>query len=176
MAHYIGLPARSAGILRDTKVLDAQAGFETGTVGLVGAMAVDILDGLQYDMDTLVDFADLVFVNEAWGALKRIARGFAIDDNALALDTIKGVGPGGSFLSSKHTLSNFKKELWMPRLMERRPWAKWEQDGKKDMEQRAREMATEILASHHPKRLSPEVEANIDRIVNKATIDYTKSI
>ena len=176
MAHYLDLPARSAGILRDAKVLDAQAGFETGTVGLVGAMAADVIDGLQYDMDTLVDFADLVFVNEAWGALKRIARGFAIDENALALDVIKEVGHGGSFLSSNHTLQNFRKEIWVPHLMERRAWAQWEKDGKKDTEQRAREKAKEILASHQPERLDPEVEAQIDRIAHEAKIDYAKSI
>jgi len=176
MAHYLDLPARLAGILRDAKVLDAQAGFETGTVGLVGAIAADMIDGLQYDMDTLVDYADLVFVNEAWGALKRIARGFTIDDNTLALETIKEVGHGGSFLSKKHTLRNFKGELWVPHLIERRPWAQWEKDGKKDSEQRAREKAIEILESYQPNRLAPEIEVEIDRIAKGATIDYTESI
>jgi trimethylamine--corrinoid protein Co-methyltransferase len=176
MAHYLDLPARTPGFLRDAKVLDAQAGFESGTVGLVAAMAADVMDGLQYDMDTLVDFADIVFCDEAWGALKRIARGFSIDENGMALDTIKEVGHGGSFLGTQHTLKNFRDELWTPHLMERRSWAQWEKDGKKDTEQRAREKAKEILASHQTQQLSPEVEAKIDRIAQEATIDYAESI
>ncbi len=176
MGRYLGLPVSMPAILRDSKILDGQAGFETGMGGLVSIMAADMVIGLQYDMDTLVDFADFVFVDEAWSALKRIARGFTVDEDTLALDTIAAVGHGGSFLSSPHTLKNFKKELWMPRLMERRPWAQWEKDGRKDIEQRAREKAREILASHQPRRLPPEIEAAIDRIVAEAKVDYTKSI
>jgi len=176
MGRYLGLPVRMPAFLRDAKILDAQAGFETGTVGLISALAADVIDGLQYDMDTLVDFADLVFSNEAMAALKRIVRGFSTDENTLALKAIREVGHGGSFLSSNHTLQNFRKEIWVPHLMERRAWAQWEKDGKKDIEQRAREKAKEILASHQPERLAPEVEAQIDRIAREAKIDYAKSI
>jgi len=75
------------------------------------------------------------------------------------------------FFSSKHTLQNFREEIWAPRLMERRMWGQWEKDGKKDIEQQAREKAKEILASHKPQRLTPEVEAEIDGIVRKAKVD-----
>jgi trimethylamine--corrinoid protein Co-methyltransferase len=176
MGRYLGLPVCMPAFLRDGKVLDAQAGFETGTVGLVSALASDIIIGLQYDMDTLVDFADLVFSDEAMGALKRIARGFSVDEDKLGLDVITEVGHGGSFLNSKHTLTHFKGELWMPSLMERRSWAQWEKDGKKTTEQRARERAKEILARHQPERLAPGVEAEIDRIVQHATVDYSGEI
>lgn len=176
MGRYLGLPVGMPAMLRDGKILDAQAGFETGAAGLVSAMAADMILGLQYDMDTLVDFADLVFCDEAMAALKRIARGFSIDQNTLGLDVIKEVGHGGSFLSSKHTLQNFKQELWAPQLTERRAWAQWEKDGKKDIEQRAREKAREILASHQPERLPPEVEAEIDRVVREAKVNYAESI
>ncbi len=176
MGRYLGLPVGMPAMLRDGKILDAQAGFETGAVGLVSAMAADMILGLQYDMDTLVDFADLVFCDEAMAALKRIARGFSIDQNTLALDVIKEVGHGGSFLSSRHTLQNFKKELWAPQLTERRAWAQWEKDGKKDIEQRAREKAREILAGHQPARLPAEVEAEIDQVVREAKVNYAESI
>ncbi len=171
MGRYLGLPVCLMAFLRDAKLLDAQSGFETAQVGLVAALAGDMVRGMQYDMDLLVDFADLVFCSEAMGALKRIVRGFAINDNTLALDVMKEIGYGGSFLNSKHTLRNFRQELWTPGLMERRAWAQWEKDGKKDTEQRSREKAREILASHEPARLSPDIEAEIDRIVLKAKIE-----
>ena len=176
MGRYLGLPISMPAMLRDCKILDAQAGFETGTVGLTAVLAADMIVGLQYDMDTLVDLADIVFCNEAMGALKRIARGFTVDDNSLAIDIIKEIGHGGSFLSSRHTLTNFKGELWMPHLLERRAWSQWEKDGKKDIEQRSREKAKEILASHQPRRLDPELESEIDRIVREAQVNYAQSI
>ena len=174
MGRYLDLPVRMPAFLRDAKILDGQAGFETAMVGLVSALASDILDGLQYDMDTLVDLADLVFSDEAMGALKRIARGFTIDENSMPLELMKEVGYGGSFLSSRHTVQNFRKEIWTPRLMERRDWEQWEKDGKKDIEQRSRERAKEILSSHKPTPISPEIEAKIDQIVLEAKIDYAQ--
>ncbi len=176
MAQYLGLPMNVMGSLRDAKVLDAQAGFETGMVGLIAALRSDGITSLQFDMDTLVDFSDLIFTNEALGALKRVAKGFSVDEYTLALDIMREVGHGGSFLGSKHTLQNFRKELWIPRLFDHHAWPEWEKAGGKDIEQRARERAKVILASHQPERLDPRVEAEIDRIAREATIDYTKSI
>jgi trimethylamine--corrinoid protein Co-methyltransferase len=129
---------------------------------------------MQFDMDILVDFSDFVFNNEAMGALQRIVRGLHITDDTLALPVIEKIGHGGSFLNSKHTLQYFKEELWMPRLFERRDWARWEKDGKKDIAQHARERAKEILSSHHPKRLPPEVEDAIDDIVREATTELKR--
>ncbi len=178
MARYLGLPLRAKGFLRDAKVLDAQAGFESAMVGLVTTLSADVIEGLQYEMDVLVDFADLVFVNEAFSALKRIARGFAADSETLtsALDALKEVGHGGSFIGSKHTLKNFRSELWRPQIFDRWPWSAWEKGGRKGAEQRAREKAREILASYQPNRLSPEVERKIDQVAREAKIDLTKSI
>jgi trimethylamine--corrinoid protein Co-methyltransferase len=178
MAQYLELPVRSKGFLRDAKVLDAQAGFETAMVGLVTTLSSDIIEGLQYEMDVLVDFADLVFVDEAFSALKRIEKGFSADSSTLtlALDALKEAGHGGSFIGSKHTLKNFRSELWRPQLFDRWPWGTWEKNGSKDARQRAREKAKEILSSYQPARLSPNVELAIDKIAKEAKIDLAKSI
>lgn len=176
MGRYLDLPVMMPAFLRDAKIMDAQAGFETGVVGLIATLAADVIIGLQYDMDTLVDFADLVFCNEALSALKRIAKGFTISQDTLALDVIKEVGHGGNFLGMTHTVQNFRKEIWIPYIMERNPWAQWYEDGHKDIEQKAREKAKAILASYQSERLTAEVEAEIDRIASEAQIDYTQSI
>ena len=92
------------------------------------------------------------------------------------LNIIREAGHGGNFLTSNHTLQNFKNEIWVPHLLERRDWSWWDKDGRKDIEQRARDKAKEILASHQPKRLAPEVEAEIDRIAREARFDYARAI
>ena len=176
MAHYLGIPQWTHGLLRNTKVLDAQAGFETGMTGVIVSLARDMISGLQFDMDDLADFADMVFCDEAMAAIKRVVRGFSIDENTLAMDVIKEVGHGGNYLGTKHTLNNYRQEFWVPRLFEHRNWKVWAQDGRKGIEQKAKERAKEILASYQPQRLAPEIEAQIDRIAREATIDYTRSI
>ena len=41
---------------------------------------------------------------------KRFVEGIRIDQNSLAREVIEAVGPGGHFLTQKHTLDNFKTE------------------------------------------------------------------
>jgi trimethylamine:corrinoid methyltransferase-like protein len=164
MGRYLGVPVRMPAFLRDSKALDAQAGFETGSVGIISALTADMVVGPLLDMDCVMDFADMVFTDDAMAAIKRIARGVSFDENSSGSNTIAEVGPGGNFLSTDHTLEHFKKEIWIPNLIERRDWATWEKDGGKDIEQRAIEKTKEILASHKPLCLASDCEAKIDQI------------
>ncbi len=176
MGHFLGLPVRMPGMLRDSKMLDAQAGFETGMVGTACALTADLIDGMQLDSDLLVDFADLVFCNECMGALKRFSEQVTVSEETLALDALREVGHGGSFLGHDHTLRHFRKELWHPILMERRNWEKWKRDGGLTMTEVANKRMLEILEAESKDRWSPEAEAEIDFIVKKVEKDYTSTI
>lgn len=175
MGHFLGLPVRMPGMLRDAKTLDAQAGFETGLTGTVTAFTADIIDAMQLDSDLLVDFADLVFCNECMGALKRLARELIVHKDTLVFEVINEVGAGGSFITHDHTYENFQKELWQPRLMERRNWDNWEDEGCKDIREVALQKTIEMLETEPSCRLSPAVEDEIDSIVREAELDYSGS-
>jgi len=176
LGHSLGLPVRMPGMLRDSKTLDAQAGFETGMVGTASALTADLIDGMQLDSDLLVDFADLVFCNECMGALKRLSEQVTVNEETLALDVLREVGHGGSFLGHDHTLRHFRRELWHPILMERRSWEKWKREGGMSIAEVAQNRMLEILEAEPKDRLSPEVEAEIDLVVKKADKDYTNKI
>ncbi len=173
MGHWLGMPVRMPGMLRDSKNIDAQAGFETGMVGAVTAMNADIIDSMQLDSDLLVDFADVVFCNECMGALKRLSRPLNIDEKSTAMEIIKEVGPGGTFLMHEHTFENYKDELWMPKLMEHRTYNAWEADGCKTISDVARDKMREMLQENFEPYLSGETEAQIDAIVSRA-VEKTK--
>lgn len=168
----LGLPIRMPGLLRDAKELDVQAGFETGMVGTLTALSADLIDAMQLDADLLVDFADPLFCNECMGALKRLARPLVVDKKTLAVEVLREVGHGGTFLSHDHTLEHFRRELWDPGLMERRSRDTWEAEGSPAIRIKALERALEILASEPEQRLPEHVEADIDSIVRKAVVDY----
>ena len=177
MGRFLGLPVRMPAMLRDAKILDAQAGFETALTGLVCAMAADIMDAMQFDSDIVVDFADLVFCNECMGALKRMARDMIVDDDSLALGIIREIGPGGNFLRHKHTFNNFRREVWQPKIFERRVWASWEKDGSKDIHRVAMEKVLKLMEAETPEHMvSTEAAGEIDAIVRQASLDYSKSI
>ena len=168
MGQYLDLPIRMPAMLRDAKVLDAQAGFETGMIATVTGLSADLMDAMQLDMDMLVDFSDLIFCNECMAGIKRMAENLIIDDKSMALDVMRKVGPGGNFLGDTHTFRNFRQQLWTPKLMERRNWAAWEKDGAMDIFKVAEKRVLAMLSADQKKLLPLETELEIDAIVRKA--------
>ncbi len=168
MGRYLDLPIRMPAMLRDAKTLDAQAGFETGMIGTVTGLIADLMDGMQLDMDLVVDFPDLVFCDECMAAVRRLAAKLVVEEETLALDTMKAVGPGGTFLSQDHTFEHFRQALWMPGLLERRNWELWEKDGGRNILEVAEKRILDILATDSEPLLSPEIQNQLDEIVRKA--------
>jgi trimethylamine--corrinoid protein Co-methyltransferase len=80
---------------------------------------------------------------------------------------MKDVGPGGTFLSQDHTFQHFRQELWMPRLLERRNWDLWENDGAMDIFKVAESRIHELLAADPEPLLPTEVQDQIDEVVRK---------
>ena len=168
MGLSLDLPIRMPSMLRDSKVLDAQAGFETGMIGTVTGLIADLMDGMQLDMDLVVDFPDLVFCDECMAAVRRMAAKLVVEEDTLALETMKAVGPGGTFLSQDHTFQHFRRELWMPGLLERRNWDLWEKDGAQDIFKVAEIKTLEMLATDPEPLLAAEVQNQIDEVVREA--------
>jgi trimethylamine--corrinoid protein Co-methyltransferase len=168
MGKYLDLPVRMPSMLRDAKVLDAQAGFETGMIGTVTGLIADLMDAMQLDMDLVVDFPDLVFCDECMAGIRRMARELVVDEDSLALAAMKEVGPGGTFLTHPHTFHNFRQELWMPKLLERRNWEAWEKDGGLDIFKVAEKKVLDMLAVEPDNLVSAKTAAQIDEIVLKA--------
>ena len=170
MGKSLDLPIRMPSMLRDAKILDAQAGFETGMIGTVTGLIADLMDGMQLDMDLVVDFPDLVFCDDCMAAVRRMAAKLVVDEDSLALETMTAVGPGGTFLSQDHTFQHFRRELWMPRLLERRNWDLWENDGAMDIFKIAERKTLEMMAVDPEPLLPVEVQDQIDEIVKNAQV------
>jgi len=107
------------------------------------------------------DFAKAVIDDEMAQLLKRVKRGVSFKDEDLALNLIKEIGPGGSFIVAKHTISRMKTEAVMTKLADRDPRTIWEKRGSTDIHARAMKRAAEIMASNTTSLLSPEVEEKL---------------
>jgi hypothetical protein len=55
------------------------------------------------------------------GMTRRIMRGFEASNDALALNLIDQVGPGGEFMSQDVTAKRCRAEIWNPTLLDRQP-------------------------------------------------------
>lgn len=173
MGLSLDLPIRMPSMLRDSKVLDAQAGFETGMVGTLASFVADIMDSMQLDTDLVVDYADLVFCNEAMASIRHALRDLDVNEGTLALDVIKSIGPGGNFLSHDHTYKNFRKELLHSNIFDHNNWEKWEQKGSKDVRTVALEKVRSLMEQKSEPLLDKDVENKIDAIVEAASKDIT---
>jgi len=174
MGLSLDMPIRMPSMLRDSKVLDAQAGFETGMVGTLSSFVSDIMDSMQLDTDMVVDYADLVFCNESMASIRHALRDLDVNESTLALDVIDEIGPAGNFLGHKHTFKNFRKELLHSDLFDHNNWERWEQNGSKDIHDIALEKVRLLMEKEHEPLLSKEVEAGIDAIVDAATRDMAE--
>jgi len=97
--------------------------------------------------------------------------GFKIDSETVPLKLMDEIGPCGEFLTSKHTLIHFR-ENWIPELISREPFEKWEQKGKKDLGTKANEKAHYILKHHIPHALEEKVKNELRKIVESQNRSY----
>jgi trimethylamine--corrinoid protein Co-methyltransferase len=169
MAHYYDLPRFSGAGASDAKVFDQQAMVE-GTIStmmqaLCGANLVHDVGFLESGLAG--SFEMVVAFDEVIAMVKRILGGVEISRETLALDVIDQVGPGGSFIDTRHTAEHFR-DTWFPSLLDRRRYGEWAADGEPTMGLRLQERVTEILGEHELEPLPADAVEQIRAIVAAA--------
>ncbi|MBC7219418.1 MAG: trimethylamine methyltransferase family protein [Hadesarchaea archaeon] len=175
LGRFYGIPTW-VGVATDSKLPDAQAGYEmalsalyttmTGNHMVMGIGSSLASRGISYE-EALIDW-------EIMRMVSRIAQGIEVNEETLSVDLICKTGPGGSFIATEHTLKHYKKEIQDAVITDRSSVWIWEKEGKKDMAQRAREMAQNILREHQPTPLPKDVQTKLSEIVKRAEKDALK--
>ena len=93
--------------------------------------------------------------------MKRMKHGISFDNDDLALDLVKEIGPGGSFITAKHTISRMKTEAVMTKMADRDARTIWEKRGSTDIQTRAMKKVKDIMASNTSPLISPELDEQI---------------
>jgi trimethylamine--corrinoid protein Co-methyltransferase len=98
-------------------------------------------------------------------------KGIVVNDETLAVDVIREVGPGGNFLGQKHTRNNMYNR-WQPEFMDRRPYDLWEKtrDGARDW---AGEKAQKILSDYHPEPRDENLQSELRKIISSVESNLT---
>ena len=149
---------------------DAQAGHEKTLTGICAAMAgTNLIYGAgMLDSGLIFSYAQLVIDNDIFKMIRKVMQGMHIDDENLAVDIIKSVGPGGDFLMQDHTMKYMRTLPSAPNLIYRGNRDNWLDSGGKDLAQRAAERAAEILANHKPLPLSDDAKSALRAIVQES--------
>ena len=173
LAHRYGFAILCGGIVTSAKLPGPQACYEKMSSGMPQFYAgCDMVAGLGLlDDVTMLSYEQMVIDDEMAKIMARLAYGVTVDDDHLAVDLIKKVGPGGTFLSERHTMQWLNKEHFITDITDRRTSDKWETDGRKSVVDRAREKVNRILKEHQVSPVPSDVAREFDSIVKQAEKD-----
>jgi trimethylamine:corrinoid methyltransferase-like protein len=117
--------------------------------------------GISYSLRTLLLCHDLV------GLVRRQWQGVRVDDEMLALDVSRAVGPRGDYLAHPHTADHCRTERWPSRYFERRNAKDMEEAGESDLLERVDADLRDLLASHWAEPLPDAVRERMNSILEK---------
>ncbi|MEE8202262.1 MAG: trimethylamine methyltransferase family protein [Alphaproteobacteria bacterium] len=165
MADFYGLPCSIAAGMADSKIPDAQSGFEKGyttaLAGLAGGTMVHESAGMHASL-LGVSFESFVIDNDMLGAVLRTVRGIEVTDELLSIDVIAEVTAGpGHYLGHPQTLALMERDYVYPEVGDRNNPDDWKQMGATDIRTRARDRVREILSSHFPDHIDAALDARI---------------
>ena len=165
MAKYYGMPTHTYAGLADAKTVNAQAGLETGmsaTVAVLGGIN-NISGPGALDFVNTFSLEKLVIDDEICGQALRLHRGIDFSEEAMAVDLMCDLGPGGEYISSEHTMQWFKKEPYLPSsIIDRKGRDAWEEEGSSEIFDRAAKKVASILASDAGEKLDSARDAALD--------------
>jgi trimethylamine--corrinoid protein Co-methyltransferase len=168
MGRFYGLPTWGYAGHSDSCAMDEQAAADSTFSVLVALLAgnnlVHDVGYLEAGLTTSPEM--IVFTAEMIAMMRRFMGGMALDADALALEVIHEVGPGGDFLTAKHTLRHFR-ELWQPALFDRRRAEEWIAAGSQRLGARLRDRTVALLQEHKPDPLPDGVRQQIEYILKE---------
>jgi len=150
MARFYRLPSRSGGSLTDAHFPDAQAAVES-TLTLHSA----VLQGINFILHAggilssfmAMSFEKFLIDEEVATMVKKAVSPLTVTEDSIDVDTIKKVGIGGQFLTQPKTRECCWTEFFMPDLMRRSNYPKWQKNGKNRIDQVAAQALEKRLAS-----------------------------
>jgi trimethylamine--corrinoid protein Co-methyltransferase len=169
LARRYNIPYRTSNVCAANTV-DAQAAYES-VFSLWGAVmsgghfikhAAGWLEGgltCSYEK-TVVDVDLLQMVAEFLDPL-------VIDDDALALEAIRDVGPGGHFFGTPHTQARYRDAFYAPLISDWRNYETWQEAGSPTAVEKANRLWKEVLAAYEPPPLDPAIAEELDAYVAK---------
>ncbi len=165
LSDYYNMPLSMGSFATGAKEPNWQAGIENSLSTFMASIVMsDMLlgAGLLHG-SRIFSFEQLLMDCQIFDLIINVMGGIPVNEETLALESIHAVGPGGNFLTQKHTRRHMR-DIWQPKYFDRRPYEEWltKGDNARDW---AFTAAKDILANHQPDPLDPAVVNEFDRII-----------
>lgn len=169
----LGLPTHTYLGASDAKVVDAQAGLESGVTAIMGALAgINMISGAgMLDFLACHSAEKLVVDAEAIAMALRLVEGIQQHTETLATGLFEGIDFKGDFLKQRITRLLFPKEQYLPStVIDRGSVRSWQESGATDTFARARARVRELLASYQRPPMPPDQEQALHEMVRRLAI------
>ena len=178
MARRYGLPWRSSNV-NASNAPDAQAAYEaqmaiwgaiSGHVSVLNQGAGWLEGGLVASYEKLIIDAEMLQMMAAWMG------GLVVDDDALGLDAVAEVGPGGHFFGAAHTLARYESAFYSPLLSDWSNFENWTDRGSQDAATRANKLWKQLLADYQQPPLDPAVREQLEAYVAQRKSEIARAV
>lgn len=165
MAHYYNLPNSCIAGATDSKLADAQSGYEKSMTVTLAAQAGSNLVTQAAGMHAGlmgVALESYVIDNDMLGGVMRSISRFEVNETTLATEMISDIVLGdGHFLGHPETYKRMESDFLYPQIADRKSPEEWEEAGSRDIRDVAKEKTQQILATHYPSHISAEIDAQL---------------
>jgi trimethylamine--corrinoid protein Co-methyltransferase len=164
----LGLPTHAYMGASDAKIVDAQAGLESGITTIIGALAgINMISGAgMLDFLACQSAEKLVIDAEAIAMAKRLINGMSEYTMSLAIEMFEGINFKADFLKQKTTRLLFAKEQYIPsQIIDRGSIRAWEEGGCLDTFARAKSRVTDLLAEYQQPNIPTDLKAALKELV-----------
>jgi trimethylamine--corrinoid protein Co-methyltransferase len=175
VAKSLGMPTHTYLGATDSKLVDAQAGLESGVTAMIGALSgINMISGAgMLDFLACHSAEKLVIDAEAISMAKRMLTGVNLHTDTLATgfydDDINF--KGGDFLKQRVTMQLFRTEQHLPsNIIDRDSVRGWKNSGGLDAFGRAKIRVKELLASY----LKPTIDEAKEKALHAFMIDLAQ--
>lgn len=152
----------------DSKLVDAQAGLESGITAVIGALAgINMISGAgMLDFLACQSAEKLVVDAEAVAMARRLLEGVQVRTDTLATAFFEGINFKGDFLKQRATRDLFSTEQYLPStIIDRNSVRGWQHAGSLDTFSRAKLRTEELLRDYRRPEIALEREKDLIDIV-----------
>ncbi|MGD9218358.1 MAG: trimethylamine methyltransferase family protein, partial [Desulfobacterales bacterium] len=168
MARFYELPSRCGGGLTDAHLPDAQATLESAfsLLAAVRSGANFILHACGILSSYMsMSYAKFMLDEEALAMIKRMMVPLEVSDDTLNLSAIEAVGIGGQFLTQPKTIELCWSEFFVPEVMKRKNYPKWQEGGSKRIDEIAADVVQRRLSEYRKPDFDSSVASRLSEFV-----------
>ncbi len=170
LARRANLPLRCSGAFTTSKLPDGQAMLETAV-----SMQAAILCGAHFILHAAgwlegalaMGYEKFMMDADYCGSVITYLKGLQFDDDTLALDAFREVGPGKHFFGSQHTLRHYETAFWDSKLSDNTSYEQWRDAGGWPAEKRANAAWKQALEDYEAPPIDPGIDEALRDFIDR---------